>query len=72
MKQNVSTGPKVQLKAYSTKEVAEFYGICERTMKTWLIPYQNEIGPRMGRFYTPKQVKIIFEKLGIPQLLELT
>jgi hypothetical protein len=77
MKQNVSTASQIQLKAYSIKEVAEFYGICERTMmertmKTWLIPYQKEIGPRMGRFYTPKQVKVIFEKLGIPQILELT
>lgn len=72
MKQTVPSTPQIQLKAYSTKEVADFYGICERTMKAWLVPYQKEIGPKMGRFYTPKQVKIIFEKLGIPQILILT
>jgi hypothetical protein len=71
MKQNEITAPKIQLKAYSMKEVAGLYEISERTLKRWLFPFKNEIGQRIGYFYTPKQVKIIFEKLGIPEVTYL-
>ena len=66
MKQNVSVSNQIQLKAYSKKEVAELYEISTKSLKTWLTPFENEIGPRVGRFYSPKQMSIIFEKLGIP------
>ena len=72
MKQTASPTPQIQLKAYSIKEMAQFYGICERTMKSWLTPYQQEIGLKLGRFYTPRQVKIIFDKLGIPETMEFS
>jgi len=57
---------KILLKSYSITELAELYQRSIKSMKTWLKPLQKEIGPRMGHFYTPKQVKIIFEELGIP------
>ncbi|MBI2269940.1 MAG: hypothetical protein HYU69_06215 [Bacteroidetes bacterium] len=69
MKQNESTSPKIQLKAYSKKEVAQFYEVSPKTLKTWLTPFENEIGQKMGRFYNPKQMKIIFDKLGIPEVI---
>jgi hypothetical protein len=58
--------PKIQLKAYSISELADLYERSTKSMKTWLKPIEKEIGPRMGHFYTPKQVKIIFEEIGIP------
>jgi hypothetical protein len=42
------------------------YGVGEKTFKRWLIPFNNEIGERMGRYYTMLQVQIIFDKLGTP------
>lgn len=60
--------PKILLKAYTLKEVAEIYQVSNRTMRRWLIPFKTEIEPRLGHYYCPKQVKIIFEKLGIPEI----
>jgi len=59
---------KILLKAYTLKEVAEIYQVSDRTMRRWLMPFNKEIGPRLGHHYCPKQVKIMFEKLGIPEM----
>ena len=58
--------PKILLKAYSISELADLYGRSIKSMKTWLGHIEKELGLRMGHFYTPKQVKIIFEEFGIP------
>ena len=63
--------PKIKLRAYSLKELSGMYECSGKTMKTWLGSFKNEMGPRVGRFYTPKQVKLIFEKLGIPDVIYL-
>ena len=42
------------------------YGVDRRTIIAWLKPFDKEIGQRISYFYTQKQVKIIFEKLGEP------
>lgn len=57
---------KIQLKSYSISELAVLYQRNVKTIKTWLRPIEKELGSRMGHFYTPKQVKIIFEEFGIP------
>jgi hypothetical protein len=67
MKQNEKTFvAKIQLRAYSLKELSGLYELSGKSMKTWLAPFKQEIGQRVGRFYTPKQMKIIFKKLGAP------
>lgn len=48
------------------KELALMYGVCKRTLKKWLQPYEQEIGDHNGRFLTIVQVKIVFTKLGLP------
>ena len=58
---------KIKLKAYSTKELAELYEVSEKIFRTWLPPFENDIGKRIGHFYNPKQVKTIFEKVGFPE-----
>jgi hypothetical protein len=69
MEKREKSMPQIQLKAYSKKEVANLYEISGKTLQTWLTPLENELGPRVGRFYTPKQVKIMFEEFGIPKVL---
>ncbi len=54
------------IKAQSKKELAEAYNISYHTLQQWLKPFQNEIGPYVGRMYSPKQVEIIYDKLGAP------
>jgi hypothetical protein len=54
------------IKPYSTKDLAKIYGVCDKTFKKWAKPFETMIGTKNGRYYTVAQVKIIFEKLGVP------
>jgi hypothetical protein len=40
-------------------------------MKKWIAPFNKDIGEKVGRYYNANQVKIIFEKLGLPGDYEL-
>lgn len=71
MKIQELTVQKIIVKTYSVKEVAQLYNISPKTLRKWLTPFTMEIGERMGYFYNPKQVGIIFEKLGIPETQHL-
>lgn len=68
MNQTEALQEKTRLKAYSNKELAIIYKVSSRTMQRWISPFKGEIGLRNGHYYTPKQTKVIFEKLGIPDL----
>lgn len=57
---------EVEIKPYSITELANLYGVSNRTMKNWIAPHQAFLGNKVGRFFTALQVKIIFEKLGLP------
>lgn len=50
------------------QELADAYGVTLRTISVWLEPHLREIGPKNGRTFTPKQIKIIYEALGHPSL----
>ena len=63
-----STIQTTQIKPCTLTELAAIYGVGIRTMKKWIIPHQPAIGEKHGRIYTALQVKIIFEKLGLPGL----
>lgn len=56
----------IEIKAYSKRELADLYKIGVRSITTWLEPFKKDVGTRHGRYYSPKQVRIIFEKLGLP------
>ena len=58
--------PQSIVKAYTISELAALYGISTKTIKTWLKPHAQAIGPRQGRYYTTLQIRIIFEKIGMP------
>jgi hypothetical protein len=62
----MSTTSEITVKAYTTKELAALYGISSKTIKTWLQPYTQMIGEKRGRYYTTLQVRLIFEKIGLP------
>jgi len=68
MLENESATKRIPIKTYSVKEIAVLYGISTKTLKKWLTPFKKEIGERQGYFYTPKQVKTIFDKLGLPEI----
>ena len=55
-----------RIKPYSYKELKFLYGVSYKTLKTWIQPFLTEIGEKRGRYFTIKQIKVIFEKLGMP------
>ncbi|MEY2828675.1 MAG: hypothetical protein RIQ33_533 [Bacteroidota bacterium] len=55
-----------ELKPYSITELAKVYSVCNRTIKKWMRPFEKEIGEKQGRYYTVSQVKVVFEKIGLP------
>jgi hypothetical protein len=61
---------QIDIKPYSITELANIYGVQNRTMKNWLAPHSSTIGEKIGRLYTTLQVTIIFEKLGLPGVVE--
>jgi hypothetical protein len=60
------TDEKTNFPAMTLLELSIKYNVCRTTFKSWLKPFEAEIGERIGRIYTPKQIKIIIEKLGEP------
>ena len=66
MKQAVTSPPQIELKGYSIKELATLYQISGKTMKKWITEFVPDVGKRVGHYYTPKQVKVIFKEIGIP------
>ncbi len=60
----------INVKPYTLSELAERYGVCTRTIHKWIEPFESELGEKIGRFYTVRQVEIIFENLGYPYLFQ--
>ena len=59
-------GFPVRLKAYSQQELCDMYDISRKTFYKWIAPFSELIGKRPGKYFTVLQVRIIFEKLGMP------
>jgi uncharacterized protein YjcR len=55
-----------EIRPYSAKELADIYGVCDKTIKKWIRPFSIQVGEKQGRYYNVAQVKIIFERLGVP------
>ena len=55
-----------EIRPSSIKDLAAIYGVCDKTLKKWVSPFVEEVGAKNGRYYSVAQVKIIFEKLGVP------
>lgn len=54
------------LTVLTLKEIATLYGVSDRTLKKWLIPFDEKIGKKVGWYYSVNQVKTIFQSLGLP------
>ena len=60
------TDKTIEIRPYSLTELAQIYGVTNRTMKNLIIRHDEAVGEKIGRLYTTLQIKIIFEKLGLP------
>jgi hypothetical protein len=55
----------------SIRDLMLVYGVSYKTMRTWLIPFKEEIGTKKSYMFTVLQVDIIFEKIGKPKFFDL-
>lgn len=65
----MNNGNNVQkeMKPLNYKQLAAIYEVSHKTLKSWLEPFMEEVGEMRGRFFTLKQVRIIYDKLGAPK-----
>ena len=65
----MNNGNNVQkeMKPLNYKQLAAIYEVSHKTLKSWLEPVMEEVGEMRGRFFTLKQVRIIYDKLGAPK-----
>lgn len=59
------------IKPLTIGELAQLYNVDRRTLKNWLyrLDPDNKLGilhPILGRYYSPAQVTVIFNKLTAP------
>lgn len=64
----IITKSTLEIRPYNTKELANLYQVQPRVFRKWLQPHLHALGERTSRYFTALQVKIIFEKLGLPGL----
>lgn len=62
---------RIALKPYTLAELSRLYEVDKRTFKMWIEPYKDQIGKRIGKYYSVLQVRFIFEQLGLPALLNV-
>ncbi|MBL7773625.1 MAG: hypothetical protein JNM95_12235 [Chitinophagaceae bacterium] len=65
MKKEAETTTQI-LTVHTLKEIAIMYGVSDRTLKKWLLPFEEKIGKKVGWYYSVNQVKVIFQSLGLP------
>jgi hypothetical protein len=51
------------------KELSQQYGITIKTFNKNILPFEDIIGVKIGRYYTPLQVSKIYECLGLPSTI---
>jgi hypothetical protein len=67
---NATQAQKRVIAPCTYKEISNYYGVTPKTLRAWLRPFQDEIGPISGRLLKIIQVKTIFEKIGYPDGFE--
>ena len=45
------------------RQLAARWQVNERTVRRWIAPFADELGPVNGKLFTPRQVKIILDHL---------
>lgn len=58
------------VRPYTTKEMAAIYGKHPDTFRTWIAPFSEALGERIGVYFTIPQVEYLFDKLGLPYIIK--
>lgn len=56
-------GSEPALHPMTLRQLAARWQVNEKTVKKWIAPFADELGPVQGNLFTPRQVKIILDHL---------
>ena len=56
-------GNEPALHPMTLRQLAARWQVNEKTVKKWIAPFADELGPVNGNLFTPRQVKIILDHL---------
>lgn len=59
---------RIKIRPYTHKELAAMYRVSWLTFQKWIKLNIKKIGKKCGHFYNAKQVRIIFECFGPPEM----
>ncbi len=62
----METVKSIKVQPYQVSELSVIYNISYPTMKKWIDSIENNIGARIGRYYSVAQVEKIFRHFGVP------
>lgn len=54
------------MRAYNTTDLAKVYGVSYPTIKKWLLSIPELSVKQSRRVFTPKELELIFRRLGQP------
>ena len=57
---------EIVIKPCTHTGLAAAYGVSPKVLRSWLRPYQDRIGKRVGYKYSLEQLFIIMELFGLP------
>ena len=55
----------IPIRLATLKELAAYYGISTKTLKRRMAAFAEELGPRIGNYYSVFQVATIVKHLGV-------
>jgi hypothetical protein len=58
------------IKAYTVKQLAEFFEVSDKIFRGWIKDIKEQVGVKRGHYYNIRQVKVIFDHMGIPAKLK--
>jgi|GEM_PF-4213277 len=58
------TNNAIQIKPYSLTELAQIYGVTNRTIKNWIVRHNEAIGEKTGRL-DDRDISIVKKRIGI-------
>ncbi|MCC6837239.1 MAG: hypothetical protein IT234_01760 [Bacteroidia bacterium] len=61
---------KVGLRPYTKSDLAGLYEMKHRAFYSLFKPHEATVGVKLGRYYSSKQVEIIFQCLGLPPCMQ--
>ena len=50
----------------TVQQMADLYNVTPKVFRRWLKPLAEEIGERVGHYFTPRQIEIMIRHFGLP------